>query len=98
MATLERLAARQAPSGPMTRLLSRQPGAREARWMQLLSGPGESSSEAPAESTTRRESGEPNPQERDPGMLARLQELEELVRLLAERVRTLEAGLGVGGE
>jgi uncharacterized protein len=36
--TLERLAGRVEPLAPLTVLLQRQPGAREARWMHLLSG------------------------------------------------------------
>ncbi|WP_263380959.1 YceH family protein [Granulicella paludicola] len=43
-ATLERLAQRQSPLDPLTFLMQRQPGAREARWMHLLSG---ASTEAP---------------------------------------------------
>jgi uncharacterized protein YceH (UPF0502 family) len=41
VSTLERLAARADATGatPMTVLLPRQPGAREARWMHLLCGP-----------------------------------------------------------
>jgi uncharacterized protein YceH (UPF0502 family) len=45
-ATLERLAQRQSPLDPLTFLMQRQPGAREARWMHLLSG---ASTEAPLE-------------------------------------------------
>ena len=91
-ATLERLAARQAPLEPMTRLLPRQPGAREARWMQLLSGPGGEAAALAEAGTTDRE------EEQEPGMQARVQALEELVRSLEERVRLLEAGLGAGDE
>lgn len=48
VATLERLAAREDATGPapMTELLPRQPGAREARWMHLLCGPVSEASEA----------------------------------------------------
>jgi uncharacterized protein YceH (UPF0502 family) len=102
-ATLERLAARQesagpssGPSmGPLTRLLPRQPGSREARWMHLLSGPG---SEAAAPPVARAEPGAPGAGEQQPGLLARVQALEDLVQSLQERLNALEHARENGGE
>ena len=88
-ATLERLAARQEPAPPLTRLLPRQPGAREARWMHLLSGPG---SEAVPSPLSGAEAGMPETGEPAPALLARIQVLEEVVRSLEKRVKVLEDG------
>jgi uncharacterized protein YceH (UPF0502 family) len=89
LATLDRLAQREEP---LVVLLARQPGAREARWMHLLCGP---VSEAVAASTVGR--GESVREERAPvasaviaEMTERMEELEELVRALEERVARLE--------
>jgi uncharacterized protein YceH (UPF0502 family) len=76
VATLERLAAREEP---LVRLLPRQPGAREARWAQLLTG---EPSGVEVEASTPGEV-------RAPGLTARVEELEERVRVLEERLRVL---------
>ena len=80
--TLERLAGREEP---LTRMMARQPGAREARWRHLLDGaPDEAVLPAPqaAESTRRA----------DDGTLAqRVVSLEEQVRSLQERLDAVEA-------
>ncbi len=89
--TLERLAARAVTEqdGPMVQLMQRQPGAREARWVHLLSGP---VTEVPVVSR-----GSVAREERGPVASAvilemgeRMAELEELVRSLEERVARLE--------
>ena len=86
-ATLERLAGRQEPFAPLTVLMARQPGAREARWMHLLSGPVETGIVAGAgEKQVLRGVQDDNSR----GLAARVEALEELVRGLEERVRVLE--------
>jgi uncharacterized protein YceH (UPF0502 family) len=84
--TLERLAGREEP---MVQLMQKQPGAREARWVHLLSGP---VTEVPVASR-----GAVAREERGPVASAviveigeRMAELEELVRSLEERVARLE--------
>ncbi len=81
--TLERMATRE---DPLTVMLPRQPGAREARWMHLLGGPvdaamiaGSSTQQTPA-------------QEGGAVMAERLQVLEERVQVLEERLQALEQG------
>jgi uncharacterized protein YceH (UPF0502 family) len=81
MTTLERLAAREEP---LTQLLQRQPGARDARWVHLLSGP---VSEAAVGSPTQSRGGD------DAGgasVVQRLEALEEMVRSLEERLSAVE--------
>jgi hypothetical protein len=86
-ATLERLAARE---GPLTRLLTRQPGAREARWTQLLTGAANAGLVAGAE-TRGPEAGPGAPDASlNDEVVQRLGALEELVRSLEERLRVLE--------
>ena len=82
-ATLERLAARQEPQAALTRLLPRQPGSREARWMQLLSPGSEATTGTPLAPA---ETGATD-------LLQRLEALEELVRSLQERLQALEESL-----
>ena len=82
-ATLERLATRQEPQGALTRLLPRQPGSREARWMQLLSPGSEAAALTPAAPAATGETD----------LLQRMETLEELVRSLQERLQTLERSL-----
>ena len=83
-ATLERLAAREEP---LTVLLARQPGSREARWAHLLSGAVDAGFVAGPE-TRVRESGPGAPG--SVGLAERVESLEELVRVLEERLRVLE--------
>jgi uncharacterized protein YceH (UPF0502 family) len=85
LTTLERLAGREEP---MTVLMQRQPGSREARWAHLLSGAVDTGVVAGAE-TRLRESGTGSIA---PGVMQRLEMLEELVRSLEERVVALESG------
>jgi uncharacterized protein len=84
--TLERLAGRQASGQPepLTQLMQKQPGAREARWVHLLSGP---VSEVAVATRGVRESA---PVAAVVEMSERMMELEELVRSLEERVARLE--------
>ena len=83
--TLERLAGREEP---MTRVLPRQSGSREARWCHLLSG-------EPVETFTqsadpvRRTTGRVD----DEALIGRLAALEEHVRSLTERLNALEGQL-----
>ena len=81
MATLERLAGREEP---LTVLMARLPGSREARWMHLLSGVVETGLVAGVEARVR-ESGPGAP-----GLVARVEVLEEMVRVLEERLKVLE--------
>ena len=80
-ATLERMAAREEP---LTVLMARQPGSREARWAHLLSGVVEVGASASVQERVR-ESGTGAP-----ALVQRVEALEELVRSLEERLRTLE--------
>jgi len=75
VATLERLAAREEP---LTQLLQRQPGSREARWTHLLCGPVTEATIYP-------------PQQAETTSTAqRLAALEDLVRSLEARIAMLE--------
>ena len=80
-ATLERMAAREEP---LTVLMARQPGSREARWAHLLSGVVEVGASASVQERVR-ESGTGAP-----ALVQRVEALEELVRSLEERLKTLE--------
>jgi len=83
MTVLERLAGREEP---LTQLMARQAGAREARWVHLLSGPVDAGVVAEVRGTAEVGSG---------GLAGRVAALEELVRGLEERMGMLERG---GGE
>jgi hypothetical protein len=94
MSVLERLAGREEP---LTQLMQRQAGAREARWVQLLSG---AVSDAGAVG-----GAEPHVSEARHGapdaLVQRVAALEEVVRALEERLGVLERMLGgetPGGE
>jgi uncharacterized protein YceH (UPF0502 family) len=79
MSVLERLAGREEP---LTQLMQRQPGAREARWVHLLSGP---VSEVAVALAVPVEGG-------GGGLSQRVAALEEVVRVLEERLRVVEGG------
>jgi uncharacterized protein YceH (UPF0502 family) len=84
LATLERLAARTEPAEPLTFLMQRQPGAREARWAHLLSGTvTEAFSPQPATSATTGTVA--------PAIAQRIADLEGRVLFLEERIADLEA-------
>jgi uncharacterized protein YceH (UPF0502 family) len=78
-AALERLAGRDEA---LTQVLPRQPGAREVRWVHLLSGP------VSAEAMTAAPANVGTPQN---ALVERVDELEERVRVLEERVEQLLA-------
>jgi uncharacterized protein YceH (UPF0502 family) len=84
--TLERLAAREEP---LTQLMQRQPGAREARWVHLLCGP-VTEVALPSGGAREREERAPAASAAMAEMTGRMVELEELVRSLEERVARLE--------
>jgi uncharacterized protein YceH (UPF0502 family) len=79
MTVLERLAGREEP---LTQLMQRQPGAREARWVHLLSG-AVSDVAVGASGPVQAESG-------GGGLAQRVAALEEVVRGLEERLAVLE--------
>jgi len=88
--TLERLATREAPSesaptatGPLTLLLPRQPGSREARYAHLLSGTPDPASLATPTVSAPRESAD----------AARIAQLEQQVATLTAAVTALEQRL-----
>ena len=81
LTTLERLAGRDEP---LTAILPRQPGSREARWMHLLGDPAEAANARSVSADSARA------QEHDSPNADRLAALEERVRLLEERLRALE--------
>jgi len=97
--TLERLAGRVEPLQPLTVLLQRQPGAREARWMHLLSGAvsGAASSFAGADTqVSEARPGAPRASAASEAMadvLQRLELLEEAALSYEERLRVLEEKL-----
>jgi uncharacterized protein YceH (UPF0502 family) len=80
MTVLERLAGREEP---LTQLMARLPGAREARWVHLLGGA--VSEVALASSVAEVQMG-------GGGLVGRVAALEELVRGLEERLGALERG------
>jgi hypothetical protein len=82
MATLERLAAREEP---LTQLLQRQAGAREARWVHLLCGPVDAGLLPGAEThVSEARHGAPD------SLAQRVAALEEMVRALDERLSVVE--------
>jgi len=84
-ATLERLAAREEP---LTVLMARQPGSREARWAHLLSGEVDAGFVAgTSEKQVLHSAQDDNSKE---VLSQRVEVLEELVRTLEERLRVLE--------
>jgi uncharacterized protein YceH (UPF0502 family) len=88
-ATLARLAAREEP---LVVLLARQSGAREARWMHLLSGPvadvAPQHDERPSSTQSSMQSSMQS--EANGAIAARVAALEQTVRSLEERLRALE--------
>ena len=84
VSTLERLAAREEP---LTVLMARVPGAREARWMHLLSGVVEAGSFAGASGQQILRDAQ---DDKSLELVARVEMLEEMVRSLEERLKVLE--------
>ena len=94
--TLERLATRVEPQPPLTVLLQRQPGAREARWMHLLSGAVADAAGDAGGDTYVREPRAPRSSATSEAMtevLQRLELLEEAALSYEERLRVLEERL-----
>ena len=89
LTVLERLAGREEP---LTQLMARQAGSREARWVHLLSGAVDAGVVADTEARVR-ESGPGAPD----SLASRVAALEDVVRGLEERLRVLEDG-GASGE
>lgn len=85
MSVLERLAGREEP---LTQLMQRQPGAREARWVHLLSGP---VSDVAQVSEAEVVGG-------GTSLAQRVTALEEVMRVLEERLGALERGSGLDKE
>src|SRR5215472_5879028 len=83
-AVLERLATREEP---LVAQQSRQPGARESRWVHLMAGPVEAEGQTAA---TSRETAS----EAGSGLSERVAELERIVRDLEERLKLVEAVSG----
>ena len=100
MSVLERLAGREEP---LTQLMQRQPGAREARWVQVLTGaPSDAQMSGAVSEVGWVETHVSEARHGAPDALAqRVAELEEVVRRLEERLGMLERALGgetPGGE
>jgi uncharacterized protein len=91
MATLERLAAREEP---LAVLMQRQPGAREARWAQLLSGA--VSEMAVSGTATEAATSEVAVVGGGMSLAQRVAALDEVVRALEERLGVLERGVAQG--
>jgi hypothetical protein len=89
LSVLERLAGRDEP---LTQLMARQAGSREARWVHLLSGPVEMGVVAGVVAGIP-EAGQ-GALGSSAGLAARVEALEEVVRGLEERLRAVE---GAGG-
>jgi uncharacterized protein YceH (UPF0502 family) len=94
LTVLERLAGREVSgqAEPLTQLMARQAGAREARWVHLLCGPVDAGLVSGAEARVR-ESGPGAPD----SLVGRVAALEEMVRVLEERLRAVESKDGGDG-
>jgi uncharacterized protein len=105
-ATLDRLAARPSPSdsdpaatGPLTTILPRQPGSREARYAHLLGDPAALPTSAPSAAQSRAQSGVQSsaPSTRQlTDLEAQLASLQSLVDNLATRIEILESNQASG--
>jgi uncharacterized protein YceH (UPF0502 family) len=84
MSTLERLAAREEP---LTQLMQRQAGSREARWVHLLSGP---VSDVAVASSSRQRGDEGRVETGGASLAQRVEALEEMVFALEQRLFALE--------
>jgi uncharacterized protein YceH (UPF0502 family) len=97
LSVLERLAAREEP---LTQLMARQAGAREARWAQLLTGAlsgalvGGAVDAGVETHVSEARHGAPGSGVPD-GLVQRVAALEEVVRGLEERLRVVEGARGV---
>lgn len=93
MATLERLAGREVSgqAEPLTQLMQRQPGAREARWVHLLSG---AVSEVAVAAATQARGGREAVETGGASLAQRVEALEEMVFTLEQRLFALEQAGG----
>jgi uncharacterized protein len=90
LSVLERLAGREEP---LTQLVQRQAGAREARWVHLLCGPVDAGVVADTETrVSEARNGAPD------SLAQRVAALEEIVRGLEGRLRAVEGGSGASAE
>ena len=85
VSTLEWMAGREEP---LTVLMARQPGSREARWAHLLSGVVEAGTVAGSETPISK--GERSGAPGSVGLVERVEVLEELVKVLEGRLKVLE--------
>jgi uncharacterized protein YceH (UPF0502 family) len=85
MSTLERLAGREEP---VTKLMQRQPGAREARWTHLLSGPVDETAVVVSGGGAAKERGESRAGNSE--LMERVAALEEMLLAMEQRVHALE--------
>ena len=95
LSVLERLAGREVSgqAEPLTQLMARQPGSREARWVHLLSGPVSEVAVAAASGSPRLRSETRGMREEDEGgvgLAQRVEALEEMVFTLEQRLFALE--------
>jgi uncharacterized protein len=91
LTVLERLAGREVSgqAEPLTQLMARQAGAREARWVHLLCGPVDAGLVGGAEThVSEARQGAPD------SLVKRVAALEETVRALEERLAALERSQG----
>jgi uncharacterized protein len=101
MTTLERLAGRQVSgqAEPLTQLMQRQPGAREARWVHLLSGPvSEVAVASSSPSAQPRSAGVAAVEAGGASLMQRIEALEEMVFSLEQRLFALEKAAEDGRE
>jgi uncharacterized protein YceH (UPF0502 family) len=101
MTTLERLAGREVSgmAEPLTQLLARQPGAREARWVHLLSGPvSEVAVASSSPSAQPRSAGVAAVEAGGASLMQRIEALEEMVFSLEQRLFALEKAAEDGRE
>ena len=95
LSVLERLAGREVSgqAEPLTQLMARQPGSREARWVHLLSGPVSEVAVAAASGSPRLRGETRGMREEDEGgvgLAQRVEALEEMVFTLEQRLFALE--------
>jgi uncharacterized protein YceH (UPF0502 family) len=88
MSTLERLAGREEP---VTKLMQRQPGSREARWAHLLSGSVDEAAVVVSGGGAARERGESRAGNSE--LADRVAALEEMLLAMEQRVHALEKRL-----
>lgn len=104
LSVLERLAAREVSgqAEPLTQLMARQPGSREARWVHLLCGPVSEAAVAGASANPRLKSETRGTREDEAeggvSLAQRVEALEEMVFTLEQRLFALEGGRADGGE